>query len=138
MTKATDFDDATHALLTVAGFEIEACDVELVKAAEPMYYVRNTRAVVGNSVLWWADGGHGYTCDLAKAWKVPESKARRICAMRDKGTDVMVPAKKAEASTQLHVDSQLFPLHNKRTKRGGINALKELVSKLEGEQPLCP
>lgn len=60
-------DEATHVLLYTDWGEIEACDVELVRAAEPMYYIRNTKAVVGNSILWWADGGHGYTCDLRKA-----------------------------------------------------------------------
>lgn len=109
-------NEATHVLLYTDWGEIEACNVELVKAVEPMYYIRNARAVVGNSILWWADGGHGYTCDLKKAWKVPESKARSICRDRPK-EDFMVPAKKAESSTQLHVDSQLFPLHNKRGRK---------------------
>ena len=109
-------NEVTHTLLTVNGFEIEAANVELVKAVEPMYYIRNAKCVVGNSILWWVDGGHGYTCDLKKAWKVPESKARSICRDRPK-EDFMVPANKAEASTQLHVDSQLFPLHNKKRRK---------------------
>ncbi len=124
--------ERTHVLLTVGYMEIEAANVELVKAAEPMYYVRNTKAVVGNSILWWADGGHGYTCDLGKAWKVPESKAREICAMRRPKEDFMVPAKKAEAVVERHVDSQLFPLHNRRRRakrKHYVKALVELVSK---------
>jgi hypothetical protein len=112
-------DEKTHVLLYTDWGEIEAANVELVKAAEPMYYIRNTKAVVGNSILWWADGGHGYTCDLAKAWKVPymQAQALVICANRNNPReDFMVPAKKAEALTELHVDSHLFPLHNRRRR----------------------
>ncbi len=110
-------DERTHTLLMLEnGLEIEASNVELVKAAEEMYYVRNTRSVVGNSILWWADGGHGYTCDLSKAWKVPKSKAASICRDRPE-QDVMVKAKYAERSTERHVDSQLFPLHPNRRRK---------------------
>lgn len=115
----------THTLLTVDHMEIEACDVELVRAAEPMFYIRNAKAVVGNSLLWWRPDGAGYTCDLRKAWKVPESKARSICRDRPE-EDFMVPAKKAEASTELHVDSQLFPLHNRKRQKS-IDDLRKRI-----------
>ena len=126
----------THTLLRLDNYlEIEAANVELVKAAEPMYYVRNVSKVVGNSVLWWAEGGHGYTCDLRKAWKVPESKAREICRDRPK-EDFIVLAKKAEAATELHVDSQLFPLHNRRrtAKSKRLAALDDLKHKILDEE----
>ncbi len=108
-------DEKTHTLLTVEYMEIEAANVELVRAVEPMFYIRNAKSVVGNSILWWCPNGNGYTCDLKKAWKVPESKARDICRDRPK-EDFMIPAKKAETSTQLHVDSQLFPLYNRKRR----------------------
>lgn len=118
-------DERTHVLLYTDWGEIEACDVELVRAAEPMFYIRNAKAVVGNSILWWADEGHGYTCDLRKAWKVPESKARSICRDRPK-EDFMVLAKKVEASTQLHVDSQLFPLRSRKRQKS-IDDLRKRI-----------
>lgn len=108
------YNEKTHVLLTVNYLEIEACDVELVKAAEAMYYIRNTRSVVGNSALWWADGGHGYTCDLKKAWKVPETKARSICSDRPE-QDYMIKATDVEKLVEHHVDSQL--LFSKRRKK---------------------
>ncbi len=127
-------DEKTHVLLYTDWGEIEAANVELVKAAEPMFYIRNAKSVVGNSILWWADGGHGYTCDLGKAWKVPESKARDICRSRPK-EDFMVPAKKAEAATQLHVDSQLFPLHSQRRIKK-INEQRDKILNTKAED-LC-
>lgn len=48
---------------------------------EPLYYIQN-KGYQGNCLVWWADGGHGYTCDLDKAWKVPESQAKSICRDR--------------------------------------------------------
>lgn len=33
----------------------------------PLYYIRDTRQVVGNSALWWCPEGCGYTCDLDAA-----------------------------------------------------------------------
>lgn len=48
---------------------------------EPLYYIQN-KGYQGNCLVWWADGGHGYTCDLDKAWKVPHSQAVKICMDR--------------------------------------------------------
>ncbi len=130
-------DEKTHVLLYTDWGEIEASNVELVKVVEPMFYIRNARSVVGNSIMWWCPDGNGYTCDLKKAWKVPESKARGICRDRPK-EDFMIPAKKAEASTELHVDSQLFPLHNRRrtAKAKRVEALEDLKRKiLDEEEP---
>lgn len=32
-----------------------------------LYYVRDMRTIVGNSVSWWAWNGRGYTCDIRTA-----------------------------------------------------------------------
>lgn len=37
---------------------------------ETMFYIQNNREYVGNSVLWWAIDGHGYTTNIDKAWRV--------------------------------------------------------------------
>lgn len=31
------------------------------------YYVQDVRSYSGNSILWWAKDGHGYTTDVRKA-----------------------------------------------------------------------
>lgn len=49
--------------------------------AEALYYIQH-KGYQGNCLVWWADGGHGYTCDLDKAWKVQGSRARDICKDR--------------------------------------------------------
>ena len=38
--------------------------------ADDLYYIQDTRQVVGNSAVWWREHGSGYTCDLNEAWKV--------------------------------------------------------------------
>ena len=49
-------------------------------AGEELYYIhcRAHGAYVGNCMLWWAEGGSGYTCDLDKAWKVTGEEADSI------------------------------------------------------------
>ncbi len=49
--------------------------------SEPLYYIQN-KGYQGNCLVWWADGGSGYTCDLDSAWKVPKNKALAICESR--------------------------------------------------------
>ena len=34
---------------------------------EALYYVQDTRQIVGNCALWWRMGAKGYTCDLDEA-----------------------------------------------------------------------
>ena len=41
---------------------------------EEGYYIQDVRRYIGNSVVWWAVGGHGYTTDLKKAWRVSKEK----------------------------------------------------------------
>lgn len=48
---------------------------------EPLYYIQN-KGFCGNCLIWWKDGGHGYTCNLDEAWMVPLKKAKEICKSR--------------------------------------------------------
>ena len=66
-----------------------------------LYYIQN-KGYVGNCLLWWREGGHGYTCNLDEAWRVDEAKAREITAVR-RGEDVAWPVEEAEAMAQRHV-----------------------------------
>jgi len=70
-----------------------------------LYYIQNTRSVVGNSALWWRIDGHGYTCDLSQAWKVTKQKAEGICRDRPE-QDVMHKCSVVDALAERHVDVQ--------------------------------
>lgn len=70
---------------------------------EEMYYIQDTRSYCGNSVMWWAVDGHGYTSDIAKAWRVSKEEALRIIR-RD--TDKAWPASEVNKHIRQHIDHQ--------------------------------
>ena len=45
---------------------------------EEKYYIRN-EGYLGNALLWWAENGRGYTCDIRYAGKYTKEQAERIC-----------------------------------------------------------
>jgi len=45
---------------------------------EEMYYIRN-EGFLGNALIWWAEKGNGYTCDIRKAQKYTLDQAEKIC-----------------------------------------------------------
>lgn len=49
---------------------------------EILYYIRH-KGFCGNCWLWWAEGGHGYTSNLDKAWRVNAEKARELWKSRE-------------------------------------------------------
>ncbi len=73
------------------------------------YYIQNTKGYCGNSVIWWREGGHGYTSDLAKAWKVTKEKADEICAGRRPTEDIAWAADEIDRMAQRHMDMQELP-----------------------------
>ena len=84
-------------------------------ANEPLFYVLDTRTVVGNCGLWWAPEGKGYVCDLREAGKFTEEQTRH---MRD--TDAPVPCAVAEANIVHHVrvDTPAMEQYKRRTRSG--------------------
>ena len=70
---------------------------------EEGYYIQDVRRYIGNSVVWWAVGGHGYTTDLKKAWRVSKEKAISITSCRS--TDVVWPRDFIDAGVELHFDA---------------------------------
>lgn len=46
-----------------------------------LYYIQN-KGFSGNCLIWWKDGGHGYTSNLDEAWIVSYAEAKRICKTR--------------------------------------------------------
>ncbi len=63
-----------------------------------MYYIRDRRQTVGNCVMWWREGGNGYTCNLDEAGKYTEA-----AAFHKRDTDIPVPVEVAEAAAVRHV-----------------------------------
>ena len=82
---------------------------------EELYYIhcRAHGAYVGNCMLWWAEGGSGYTCDLDKAWKVTGEEADRICRDRP-DDDIPYLASVVDANARRHADHQGIPLTARR------------------------
>jgi len=68
----------------------------------PLFYIMNRPTLSGNSVLWWRVDGHGYTDDLAEAWKLNGYDAARICAARP-GSDFRLPVDLINSIAQRHV-----------------------------------
>ena len=68
--------------------------------APQLFYIQDTRQFVGNSALFWRDGGHGYTCNLDEAWRVP------VTWKPDRDTDVLRACAEVDALAERHVDVQ--------------------------------
>lgn len=73
-----------------------------VPLQEPLYYIQNS-GYVGNSIIW-AEGGHGYTTDLNRAWKVSQSEAENICRCRPK-EDFAWPVEQIDSAAIRTVDA---------------------------------
>lgn len=73
---------------------------------EELFYIR-TSGYVGNSFVWWAKKGAGYTPDLNRAGKYTREEAETICKRRP-GHDIAYRCEEIETSkgVQLHFDSQ--------------------------------
>ncbi len=72
-----------------------------------LYYIQDTRSYTGNSVMWWAFEGAGYTSDLDKAWRVSKEEADRIVRNRP-GVDKAWPCHEIDARATRHFDMQRF------------------------------
>ena len=73
----------------------------MLKVVKDVFVILNRGPVVGNCALFWCDGGHGYTCDLDKAWKVDGEKAEDICSCRPE-EDFAIPYDVAVADSKRH------------------------------------
>jgi hypothetical protein len=66
------------------------------------HYVQDARSYVGNSVLWWALGGNGYTCDITKAHKYKGNEVKKSW----RHTDIIWESEHIENNIKQHVDMQ--------------------------------
>ena len=91
---------------------------------EALYYVQDTRTVVGNCGSWWRANGAGYCCDIDDAGQYSGKDVR---SMRD--TDVPWPVDYVLARVVRHVrvDNQAFTRNDdifvQRRRRGDADAV---------------
>lgn len=71
---------------------------------ESLYYIQN-RMPCGNCVMWWAEGGHGYTCDLGQAGRFTLAEASHIVKSRPE-IDRAYPCDEVDRRVVRHVDFQ--------------------------------
>jgi hypothetical protein len=79
--------------------------------SEVLYYITSPHgdggiAVTGNCVQFWRVDGHGYTCNLDEAWKLPREKALEV--VRGKRGDRAYRVDEVDAIAARHVDFQLL------------------------------
>lgn len=112
-SRAEDLDESG------AGAGADSCSViELARAAlaveasiasgkapesEPLFFVQDTRQVVGNCALWWRPDGAGYTINLDEAGTFPASFKAAL-----RPTDVMRPCDEVERLAQRHVTGDVM------------------------------
>ena len=65
-----------------------------------LFYIQDTRTIIGNCALWWKPEGAGYTCDLEHAGKYTVAMLT-ACCLRD--TDKAWPAEFVDPQAQRHV-----------------------------------
>lgn len=71
---------------------------------DELYYLQDSRQIVGNCFLWWAKGGNGYTSDIDHAATFSKEEALRQNALRE--TDIPWPQSYVEKTASRTVDSQ--------------------------------
>ena len=72
--------------------------------SDQLFYLQDSRGYVGNDVLWWCEGGNGYTTDLRKAATYAKDAAERMHDTRE--TDIPWPKEYIDARTRPAVDMQ--------------------------------
>lgn len=84
--------------------EMGEVPLDLPEPAAEMYYIRDTRQTVGNSVLWWGHGNKGYVSELRDAGLYTRADALHIAARRS--TDVPYAQSTIEAVAAHHVRAE--------------------------------
>lgn len=71
---------------------------------ERLYYLCDTRTVVGNCLMFWRKGAKGYSCDLNQAEVYTEKEAMSLHKGRE--TDVPMPKDLLDLLVKRHIDHQ--------------------------------
>lgn len=88
-----------------AGAAVIALFARMMALAEPMFYLRDTRQVVGNCAYWWAHKSQGYTCHLELAGLYDREEADEI-VNGDPWRTQAWPEHVVRAAASLQVDMQ--------------------------------
>ncbi len=76
-----------------------------------LYYIQSKKSgYIGNSLVWWNEGGKGYTCDLNKAWKLPRHEAIKYHCPANQ----IRPVDEMDAIAQRHIDMQDLTLSSSK------------------------
>ena len=70
------------------------------------YYIQDGRSMVGNSMLWWAQDGAGYTCDVAKAHVFTLEEALSVVRGSFEKPWTIWPAQYIDSIVTKHADHQ--------------------------------
>lgn len=90
--------------LTVGG-EPNTAPNRLTDQAKPhLFYIQDTRQVVGNCPMWWGPNGSGYVTRLDEAGRYTEQEA--VHQNRTRETDVPWPCAEIDALARKTVDCQ--------------------------------
>lgn len=92
------------------------------------YYLQDSRSYIGNDVLWWSQGGKGYTTDLSKAHIYSEDEAQRMHVIRS--SDIPWPKSYIDAKTRPAVDFQYIK-RDEALMNTGIKLIKTEKPKRE-------
>jgi polyhydroxyalkanoate synthesis regulator phasin len=101
-----DFDCIGQRALAALAQPQQTIDSEPVPVPD-LYYLQYSGTVVGNSALWWREGGHGYTCDLGDAGVF--TKERAFAQHRSRDLDVPRLKSEMDSMAKRHVDVQHLP-----------------------------
>jgi hypothetical protein len=66
---------------------------------EQLYYIQY-KVYTGNCLIWWREGGHGYTNNLKEAWKVTIEQARQATL---RPIDIIWPVEFADSFAVIHI-----------------------------------
>lgn len=92
-----------------------------------LYYIQDTRTIVGNCVLWWRPNRLGYTTDLNEAGRYTQKEA--LAQHRSRDTDVPWLCSEIEPLVRRTIDFQ-YVHYDVRSMDEQIAAL----AKLEGAE----
>ncbi|RKZ85380.1 MAG: hypothetical protein DRQ39_07205 [Gammaproteobacteria bacterium] len=85
-----------------------------------LYYLQDSRTIVGNDLMWWAKNGHGYTSDVSRAEIYSKEDAVRQNQSRE--TDVPWPKDYIDSKTRPVVDCQVIDIEIALQDRGIVLA----------------
>lgn len=91
-----------------------------------LYFLRDTRSVVGNSASWWAINDKGYTCDIRMAKIFTE---KEIQEEYDRPTDRAHLISDVLPLVQHHIDMQDLNARPKRKRTWILDAIADRMKK---------